>query len=107
MRERACIAWGLALAMGLSAAHAANTPCSGRKGGVDYCMQGRFVCKDGSLSASKKICSAPGRSAPQRLLPAPDTAPESCSCRGGNICTGPRGGQYCLSDSGRKSYLRR
>jgi hypothetical protein len=36
---------------------AANTPCSGSKGGIDHCDGDRFVCKDGSYSASKKICS--------------------------------------------------
>src|SRR6476620_7819729 len=45
-----------------TAAEATNTPCSGRKGGIDYCRSGKFVCKDGSTSASKKTCTAPGRS---------------------------------------------
>ena len=31
-----------------TAAEATNTPCSGRKGGIDYCRSGKFVCKDGS-----------------------------------------------------------
>lgn len=35
---------------------AANTPCSGKKGGVSYCKEGKFVCKDGSISRSKKVC---------------------------------------------------
>lgn len=35
---------------------ASNTPCSGKKGGVSHCAGGRFVCNDGSVSASKKIC---------------------------------------------------
>lgn len=107
MIHRAWIALWLATALAAGAAHAANTPCSGRKGGVDHCLNGRFVCNDGSISASKKICSAPGRSAPQRLVPDASAAFDSCSCRSGQICTGPRGGQYCLSDSGRKSYVRR
>ena len=85
----------------------ANYPCSGSKGGVAKCAGASFVCNDGSISASKKICSgAPAQPvlsfiAPQRA------AVDGCSCRSGNICTGPRGGQYCLSDSGAKSYLRR
>ena len=37
---------------------AANTPCSGKKGGVAHCDGTRFVCNDGSYSASKKVCSA-------------------------------------------------
>lgn len=33
-------------------------PCSGKKGGVSHCTKdGRFVCNDGSISKSKKICS--------------------------------------------------
>lgn len=31
-------------------------PCSGKKGGISHCSKGKFVCKDGRLSASKKIC---------------------------------------------------
>lgn len=40
---------------------AMNTPCSGKKGGVSHCAGGKFVCKDGSVSGSKKICSAPNK----------------------------------------------
>lgn len=36
---------------------AQNTPCSGRKGGIAYCDGSYFVCKNGTYSASKKICS--------------------------------------------------
>lgn len=36
--------------------YAANKPCSGKKGGVSHCSAGKFVCKDGSISASKKVC---------------------------------------------------
>lgn len=36
---------------------AGNTPCSGKKGGVSHCSNGKFICKDGSTSASKKICT--------------------------------------------------
>ncbi len=31
-------------------------PCSGKKGGISHCQESKFVCKDGSISASKKIC---------------------------------------------------
>jgi hypothetical protein len=48
-----------ALAFALPA-QARNTPCSGSKGGVSHCASGKFVCNDGSISGSKKICSAPG-----------------------------------------------
>ena len=81
---------------------AANTPCSGRKGGISHCDGATFVCNDGSISASKKICSATGQPAKEPVVDS-----SGCSCRSGNYCTGPRGGQYCLSDSGAKSYRRR
>lgn len=32
-------------------------PCSGKKGGISHCSGGKFVCKDGSISASKRICT--------------------------------------------------
>ena len=35
----------------------ANYPCSGSKGGVAHCAGSKFLCNDGSISASKKICS--------------------------------------------------
>lgn len=41
----------------LNTAHARNYPCSGKKGGVSHCQAGKFICKDGSVSGSKKICS--------------------------------------------------
>lgn len=45
-------------------------PCSGGKGGIAYCDGGKFVCNDGSYSASKYICSGyaqmPGKSSVKR-----------------------------------------
>jgi len=39
-------------------ADAGRKPCSGSKGGISHCTKGgKFVCNDGSISASKKICS--------------------------------------------------
>lgn len=107
MGQQGCAGFALAVAILFQAAHAANTPCSGRKGGVDYCLNGQFVCNDGSISASKQICSAPAPSAPRHLLPKQAASSHDCSCRSGNLYNGPRGGQYCLSDNGRKSYVRR
>jgi len=37
--------------------YAKNYPCSGKKGGVERCSQGKFVCKDGSISSSKQKCT--------------------------------------------------
>ncbi len=40
-----------------TAAAKGNTPCSGKKGGVAHCTaDGKFVCKNGSVSKSKKKC---------------------------------------------------
>ena len=33
-----------------------NTPCSGAKGGIAKCSGSQFVCKDGSVSESKRDC---------------------------------------------------
>lgn len=92
-----------------NAALAANTPCSGSKGGVSHCAGGKFVCNDGSISASKKVCSADNSARPSYLPPASAPAPgnNACPCGSGNLCTGPRGGRYCLTPSGNKSYKRR
>jgi hypothetical protein len=41
----------------ITQAQARNTPCSGKIGGVDHCSKdGKFVCKNGKISQSKKIC---------------------------------------------------
>ncbi|WP_255576260.1 hypothetical protein [Comamonas sp. Y33R10-2] len=101
------------LALASFHANSANYPCSGKKGGVAHCAGEQFVCNDGSISGSKRSCSAEMGGGANRSLglmsqPKPaKSAGGDCSCRSGNICTGPRGGQYCYSDSGRKSYLRR
>ncbi|EKP8508025.1 TPA: hypothetical protein ACF34J_003185 [Escherichia coli] len=39
-------------------ADAGRKPCSGLKGGISHCTAGgKFVCNDGSISASKKTCT--------------------------------------------------
>ena len=45
-----------ALALSSTPVMAKNTTCSGKKGGISHCSGGKFVCKDGSISASKKVC---------------------------------------------------
>lgn len=47
----------MALAIVAAPAMAANKPCSGKKGGISHCSGDKFVCKDGSTSASKQKCS--------------------------------------------------
>lgn len=46
----------ISMALTCTVVEARNTPCSGKKGGVSHCQGGKFVCKDGSISASKKTC---------------------------------------------------
>lgn len=43
--------------LSVNSASAQNTPCSGKKGGVSHCEDGKFICKDGSTSKSKKVCT--------------------------------------------------
>jgi hypothetical protein len=45
-------------------ARARNTPCSGSKGGVSHCAGSVFVCRNGSTSQSKRICSTEGEGPP-------------------------------------------
>ncbi|WP_072011917.1 hypothetical protein [Trabulsiella guamensis] len=41
--------------------NARNEPCSGSKGGISHCTaDGKFVCRDGELSRSKRKCSGYG-----------------------------------------------
>lgn len=86
---------------------AANTPCSGKKGGIARCDGDLFLCNDGSISGSKKSCAAmfgnERQVRPQNLLQSND----GCACGTGSFCTGPRGGVYCLTPSGNKSYRRK
>ena len=107
---------------------AANTPCSGKKGGISRCENGHFVCNDGSVSASKRQCSqdaigptvrtraaqSSSISAPQPTAPATNapqrnqgTASQSCPCGSGMVCTGQHNGTYCLLPSGQKKYQKR
>lgn len=48
---------GAVLTLACAGAEARNTPCSGSKGGVKACQNGKFLCNDGSISASKRVCS--------------------------------------------------
>ena len=112
-------------------AYAANTPCSGKKGGISHCDNGRFICNDGSMSTSKRMCSpetmkptkgqnpslsaasAASSSAPtatlssQRPRSSQDNTAQSCPCNSGNVCTGKRNGTYCTLPSGQKKYQKR
>jgi hypothetical protein len=107
----------LLLALALAAlsqhAYAGNTPCSGSKGGIARCDGDLFLCNDRSISGSKRSCLAYlGTSGGSRNQATPslqrftDSSSE-CACGTSTFCTGPRGGVYCLTPGGRKSYVRK
>jgi hypothetical protein len=52
--------FAVALILASGAVDAQNYPCSGMKGGVDHCLSDKFVCRDGSVSQSKRKCDAAG-----------------------------------------------
>jgi len=107
----------LLLAVALTAlslqTEAANTPCSGRKGGIARCDGELFLCNDGSISGSKKSCPAYlGTTSNPRgqTVPSMQQFKDSsggCACGTATFCTGPRGGVYCQTPDGRKSYVRK
>lgn len=50
--------FALMLLMATTSAEARNTPCSGKKGGVVGCTAGgKFMCANGTASASKRQCN--------------------------------------------------
>jgi endonuclease G len=54
--------------------HAANLPCSGNKGGINHCEGAKFICNDGSSSASTKDCSAVMGATQPVIVPVTPTA---------------------------------
>jgi hypothetical protein len=50
--------FGFAVTLIATQSLAANQPCSRGKGGVSHCQGSQFVCNDGSVSQSKRMCSA-------------------------------------------------
>ncbi|CAD5106638.1 YdcA family protein [Zestomonas carbonaria] len=100
----------LLLVLAAPSALAANPPCSGKKGGIAGCDGELFLCNDGSISGSKRNCAAyMGRGGtspaqPRQLL---DDNTSDCPCGTSTFCTGPRGGVYCLTPGGKKSYRRK
>jgi deoxyribonuclease-1 len=81
MVKKLTAAIGLVAVIALSSAFAANTPCSGKKGGVAACRNGAFLCQDGSVSASKQVCTdaggGPTAVSPTAAPAAPATAAET------------------------------
>jgi hypothetical protein len=49
---------GLTLAITAIEADAKNTPCSKKKGGIVGCTSdGKYICRNGTVSQSKRHCS--------------------------------------------------
>lgn len=44
------------MALPITQAQAQNKPCSGKIGGISHCKDGKFVCKNGKISQSKRTC---------------------------------------------------
>ncbi len=110
MKQRYLLLALAMVAMTATSALGANTPCSGKKGGISHCAGPTFICNDGSVSASKRICSATGndlRALSLKKTDEEESTGSACTCRSHQYCTGPRGGQYCFTDGGNKSYRRR
>ena len=98
----------LLLTFGLAQwSQAANYPCSGKKGGVARCDGELWVCNDGSISGSKRDCSAVYGGGASTPLRATGNVDSDCPCGTGVLCAGPRGGQYCVTASGNKSYRKK
>ena len=90
---------------------AANSPCSGKKGGIAGCDDDIFLCNDGSISASKRSCAAyfgnaggrTGQPAVQRLQ-----RHDAGLCLWQRLVLhGPARRVYCLTPGGKKSYRRK
>ncbi len=48
------------LLVGFDAQAKGREPCSGKKGGISHCSGKLFVCKNGTISQSKRNCSRGG-----------------------------------------------
>ncbi|MEG8266481.1 hypothetical protein MKR65_05570 [Acinetobacter baumannii] len=58
MFKKACLIICLSLSFISVADARGNKPCSGKKGGIKHCTSdGKFMCNNGTISASKKKCS--------------------------------------------------
>ena len=94
---------GLILMLSSLSVLAANTPCSGRKGGIAGCDGDVFLCNDGSISASKKSCTAytGNRLARPAVQPLQGRS-QSCSCVAVRTVPGHGAGCFALRLPGRK-----
>jgi hypothetical protein len=60
------------------------------------------LCEESRCRSAGNPVSAPlPPTEPKRTPPIREY---SCSCSGGNVCIGPRGGRYCITSGGNKRY---
>lgn len=58
MFKKVCLIICLSLSFISVAEARGNKPCSGKKGGIKHCTSdGKFMCQNGTVSASKRKCS--------------------------------------------------
>ena len=46
------------------------------------------------------------QTSPSKVAPHKAVTSSSCACGHGNVCTGPRGGRYCITSGGNKVNIR-
>lgn len=88
---------------------AANTPCFASKGGIAGCNGDLILCNDGFISGSKKSCAAymsnfssSSQAGPEQMLNSSD----DYLCGTETFSIGSGCGVYCLTPTGKKSYVR-
>ena len=61
-----------------------------------------------SIIAAALSIAACANAAPSGSLNAPIEAKTDtgCPCSGSKLCTGPRGGRYCITSGGNKRYIK-
>lgn len=62
------------------------------------------LCDSPGCHAARVSAAVPVQRSEPKYRPAPVVREYSCSCAGGNVCIGPRGGRYCITSGGNKRY---
>lgn len=62
------------------------------------------LCDTPGCHAARSSATVPIQRSEPKSRPTPVVREYSCSCSGGNVCIGPRGGRYCITSGGNKRY---
>jgi hypothetical protein len=62
------------------------------------------LCGSPGCHVARASAAVPVQRSEPKYRPAPVVREYSCSCAGGNVCIGPRGGRYCITSGGNKRY---